>query len=972
MIGDKDWRTMMIDEYGADAERVLVVLDDCIDDGMEPEVVWSYFELYLEHAERIPTEMRSFGHDQMALRLLMRLAECSRFGFDLACQHSRLFWYLSQEQSYKHVYGRSALDKELRVRLRALNDRGSRVRELVRFHQGHFLRLTLGDLFDCLSFESVTRELSDLADVLVQAALELAVERWQERFGQAECGFCVLAMGKLGGQELNYSSDLDFIFLYDQEGKTSGGRESIDHQSYFLRLGKELIRLLDERHSNGRLFRIDMRLRPEGNSGELALNYQSTVNYYYSKGRSWERQAMIKARPIAGDRALGDRLLRELRSWIYPQEQAQEDLDTAREMRQRIEERSQEANVKTGAGGIRDIEFLVQFFQLLYGGRHQHLQNRATLPTIRALADLSVITRSEAQILEEDYVWLRMVEHRLQMWEARQLHEVPEGEKDRRHLAIRCDFLGKDALLQFEQKHEEVRSRVRVLADKYYLSTTPYEDALFCLITTEDPAAALLDEVLGPIDFINNKRAHEYLRELAYEPFFVLSRRRTERRFLVILPTLLQLLTDSPIPDETLKNFVTIVRAVGGRSHFYEELDQQPLMLALLVSFAGWATFLVGQLERFPGLIDDLIERMDVDTDWDGRFMDEGRLLLQSVQDPGNNLAYLFAREQVRISLRDLQGESAENIATDLSMLARSVYALALEHCQNHLNERLGWPEKDGVPLRFSVLGLGKLGGNELSYASDMDVMYICDAGGTCTKKGKDAEYYWKRLIQDIAKLLGDGGIYEIDPRLRPWGEQGPMMSSCAALTRYWEQPREMWERLAMTRVSVLAGDRDLGNEAVAIIHQAALHKPLPEDAAQQVCTMRKRLEESCSGRDHVKRGYGGYVDIEFIVEYLSMTCEPGTIPPGEHMQRTLYRLHELGRIPQESLEDLTVGLELMRFVEARMRLSAGMAISSIPTDERERLALARRTGYTAMADLDLSLHLCREKTRDWFEHLVQ
>ncbi|HEX3133222.1 MAG TPA: hypothetical protein VHX44_06515, partial [Planctomycetota bacterium] len=287
---------------------------------------------------------------------------------------------------------------------------------LSRFKHRHFLRLILGDLAGAIGFSALVRELSDVVDVLVQATYAMAETMAQQRFPDIAAlppeqrSFSVLAMGKHGARELNYSSDIDLIFLYRSFPDAPG-----ELHDYHNRLGQELIRILENPSDNGQLFRIDMRLRPEGDRGELVLSARETIDYYYSVGRPWERQAMIKARAIAGDLELGQQLIEELRPWVYPQEPEWETLDESRSMRRRIEERAQEANVKTGAGGIRDIEFLVQYFQLVYGGRDAELRNRATLPALRLLADRGTIPKSDARRLEEFYIWLRVVEHRLQM-----------------------------------------------------------------------------------------------------------------------------------------------------------------------------------------------------------------------------------------------------------------------------------------------------------------------------------------------------------------------------------------------------------------------------------------------------------------------------------------------------------------------------------------------------------------------------
>jgi glutamate-ammonia-ligase adenylyltransferase len=425
---DDSWQHHIAAEHGERAAPTLSFLHHFLQTRVgEPGVV-----------ARVAADVRSFlsscvdpahmldlwAQDSTSLGLLLRLGGISRYGFQVACRHPGDFTMIAREGQYRQVWGNRLLFSSLLAELKTATDRNEERRVLARFKHRHFLRLILGDLSGTIGFEALVRELSDVVDVLTQAAYAMAEADALRKFPDIAAlpaeqrAFAVLAMGKHGARELNYSSDIDLIFLY-----RGGADAPSDLHDFHQRLGQELIRVLENPADEGQLFRIDMRLRPEGDRGELVLSERETIDYYYSVGRPWERQAMIKARAIAGDLSLGQHFVDELRPWVYPQEPEWETLDESRSMRRRIEERAQEANVKTGAGGIRDIEFLVQFFQLVYGGRDPELRNRATLPTLRLLADRGIIPKHDARRLEEFYIWLRVVEHRLQMWEDRQEHD---------------------------------------------------------------------------------------------------------------------------------------------------------------------------------------------------------------------------------------------------------------------------------------------------------------------------------------------------------------------------------------------------------------------------------------------------------------------------------------------------------------------------------------------------------------------
>ncbi|MBA3709289.1 MAG: hypothetical protein H0W83_10785, partial [Planctomycetes bacterium] len=457
MADTDDWRKAL--SAGGPAAEVLARVDAIAVDLPEPGRALADLRLFIDAGDSAD-RLRRLAEDPLSIELLLRLAGSSRYAFEIAVQHPQMFWSVAGERLHRQVWGRRTMDEQLDREIAAAPDEEAKIACLGLFKHHQSLRIILGDLTGQLGFESVVRELSDLVDVIAHKATCFALDKLRARLPagheRLELRFTALAMGKLGARELNYSSDIDLIFLYD--AKPADDIE-FDHHAWFQRLGAALIRILEEPGASGRMFRVDMRLRPEGDRGELVLSYRETVDYYYSVGRPWERQALIKARPIAGDLAMGGRLVAELRPWVYPQDPQWEDLEEARSMRRRIEERAEAANVKTGAGGIRDIEFLVQYFQLVHGGRMPELRDPATLPNLRVLADRGIVPRPDAAELERHYLWLRTVEHRLQMWQDRQEHELPKSAEDRANLARRSSFRGADALDRFDEHCARTRTR---------------------------------------------------------------------------------------------------------------------------------------------------------------------------------------------------------------------------------------------------------------------------------------------------------------------------------------------------------------------------------------------------------------------------------------------------------------------------------------------------------------------------------
>ena len=977
------WERRLLDVHGAEAAAVLVQRDRILGKLPDPAQADADLETFLDASGNQGAALRQFRIDPRALDLLLRLGQVSRYGFDLARQYPGMFWDVVQDRQYRLIWLRRDLDRALGGELASLTDWTARGNALARFKHRHWLRILLGELTGVLTFAQIVAQLSDVVDAVVMAALDLAVGRLAPRFGTIVPpehplypGFAVLGMGKLGGQELNYSSDIDLIFVYELPEDADAQptwRGETDHHDYCKRLGIELIRLLETPGDGASLLRVDMRLRPEGDRGELALSRRETIDYYYSVGRPWERQALLKTRVLAGPPRFAERLAVDLQPFVFPQEPAWDDLEESRSMRRRIEERAEAANVKTGAGGIRDIEFLVQFFQLCYGGRIAELRRRDTMPTLTLLVDRGLLPRRDAQLLAEHYVWLRTVEHRLQVWEDRQEHSLPADDGERRKVAGRCGYIGADGLVRFDAKHAAVREQVRRIAARHFLGDSKEQDALLALLVQGELDPARAARALAAGCFADPALAARRLRAMAVEPFFVLARSRTERALARLLPVLLHLLSETPEPDHSLANFERIVEAVGGRATFFELLGERPDVLRVFTDLAGWSTFLVDLFHDFPGLPDDMIDALNQQGRKPIHLHNEARSLIQGLADPGEPLAHLVAREEAAVAIRDLGGLDQSDVGEHLTVVCEAVTDTLFSRLARTRSREWGHPhDADGRPTRCAVIALGKLGGRELSYASDLDVLFVCDPGGSCDRNGRDGQEFWFRVAQDLTRQLDEKRIFELDARLRPWGDSGELVCTTTALERYWSDPRDLWERLAMVRSSHLAGDPRFGAAVVAHLRRAALATPVPADAAAQVRDMRHRLEQSVAGRDHVKRGWGGYVDIEFIAQFLSLGLDPAQVPQPAGTVACLQRLAELGRIPAEAAPQLIQDLRFLRFVEGRMRLWVGKAVSSLPTDAAARAMLAKRCHQPDLESFDLAMHLARERARRWFDRLIR
>lgn len=951
------WERCLLDAFGPEAVRPIEAVRPLAARLADGEARLADLAEFICGDPAGAASLRTLADNPDLSLLLMRLAGISRYAYEVARRVPGVFWQIVEEGQHAQVWGRRTMAAALRGELAGARDDESRRGVLERFKHHHWLRLLLGEACGLLGFEAIVSELSDATDVLADAAVGLAAAAIATR-GPVPA-FTVLGMGKLGARELNYSSDIDLIFIY----RPDEDRDASHLQAR--RLGEAVIRWLET------LFRVDMRLRPEGDRGELALSLRETIDYYWSVGRPWERQAMLKARPIAGDLGLGEELVRELQPWIFPAEPRWEDMEESRTMRRRIEERADESDVKTGAGGIRDIEFLAQHFQLMHGGRMPELRLRATIPALRALADRGILPRADAVELESHLVVLRTVEHRLQCWEDRQEHAVPADSAARTGLAWRCGFTGAQALPLFDARLAAVRGRVRELATRHHLQRTPDEDAAFALLIQGAASGQLVDRVLTGRGFADPAAAARHLHQLAAEPFFILSRARTERALLAILPELLRRIAASPDPDRTLANLGRIVGAVGGRAVFYELLAARPAVLQLFVEFAGFSDLITDLIERHSGLPDEVADALARPPPRSIVLHAEARALIRGLDEPGAPLGFLRARELAVAAARDLQGDASVDIAERLSLLAEVLVTALLGRAISDRAKSWGIPMEGGRPTRFCVLALGKLGGREMSWGSDCDVLFVADPGGTCPRNGRDGDAFWEKVAQDLCRTMQEAGLGEVDPRLRPWGDQGPLVATMPALEEYWRQPREMWERMAHVRATCLSGDPGLGEEAVALLHRQALSAPLPPDALVQVATMRRRLEQSVAGEDHLKRGPGGYVDAEFVAQALMLGRPAGDLPAPPATAACLRRLAARGVVPATAAVALCDGLASLRRIENRLRLADGRAVSALPTDPAERVRMARRCGFADVAALDAEVARARGLLQRWFGELI-
>lgn len=871
----------------------------------------------------------------------------------------------------------------LRERVGQASDDAGTLTAFRRFRQRHLLRIGTNDIIRDRPLEEITRDLSNVADACLEVALETAWRNMARRFGEPittsgePARGVLLALGKHGGRELNYSSDLDLMFVYDAEGTTRGGRTSSSNSEFFARVVGEVVRLLSANTDRGAAYRIDLRLRPEGQRGPLARSLASTLAYYDALGRTWERQALIKVRAVAGDRTLGTAFLQGIQPFVWRRYLSFAEINEIKALKRQIEAKTHKAGVsdrevKTGRGGIRDIEFTLQFLQLLNGGDLATLRERNTLAALLALEQVGCLTDLEYRVLEDAYRFLRKCEHRLQLLFDLATHELPDKSEEVRRLAQRMGYADSPLLGPAEERfladYREKTEPTRRILDHLLHDTFPTEQGPSPetdLILDPNPEPETIQAVLGRYPFLNIPAAYQNLVQLAQESVPFLSTRRCRHFLASIAPNLLRAVSETPDPDMALLNLEKVTRSLGGKTVLYELFSFNPPSLRLYVDLCASSQFLSEILINNPGMIDELLDSLVLNqprTLFDLRV--ELADLCRGAADLDPILRSFQDKELLRIGVRDILGkDSIRETTAALSDVAEAILEqVTLAQLRSH-QQRYGIPllaegPHAGEPCRFVLLGLGKLGGQEMGYHSDLDLVLIYEGEGRtqvrpgmACREPREATVFFTELAQRIIKVMSTvgplGRLYEVDMRLRPTGRSGSLVVPLAEFRRYYlEGGAHLWERLALTRARVVHGDADFGKEVLATVEQAVAGQPWQPGWAAEILEMRRRLETSRTDAD-LKRGPGGLMDIEFLMQMFQLKY--GLRIPylrSPNTWRCLAATEAGRRLTPEEAGDLRRAYDFLSRVQSRLRIVHNRSLDRIPDAPEEVAKLARRLGF--------------------------
>ncbi|MGE5824215.1 MAG: bifunctional [glutamate--ammonia ligase]-adenylyl-L-tyrosine phosphorylase/[glutamate--ammonia-ligase] adenylyltransferase [Bacteroidota bacterium] len=821
---------------------------------------------------------------------------------------------------------------------------------LRRLRQRVLLRVMARDLGGLADLAEVCGTMSDLAEESIATALDWADAQLAAEFGRprgaagAAQKLVVVAMGKLGGRELNVSSDIDLVFLYPEEGETDGARQLSNHE-YFARAGRKLISLLAEVTEDGFAFRVDMRLRPYGESGPAVASFEALENYLVAQGREWERYAWIKARALTGERDA--ELAAIVRPFVYRKYLDYATLAAMRrlhaEVRREVERRELADHVKLGPGGIREIEFIAQALQLVRGGRDPELTVRPTLEVLERLAARRVLPEGAARELTAAYLLLRGIEHRLQYLDDRQTHSLPGDEPDRGTIAAMCGYA---SWSEFAARLAETRA-----------SVTRHFQAVFAETLGDDAGGlwqddrAAMQAALAACGFRDAAASAARLAALRAGQRYAQLPEDSRRRFDALMPALTRAAAATPDPDATLARGLDLVEAVARRAAYLALLAEHPEALeriARIVAASSWAAEFV---TRHPLLLDELLDDrvLYAPPDWPAFARSLGALLAAHAGDTEAQMNLLREQHQAqvfRLLAQDLAGLlSVERLADHLSALADIALGATLE---------LAWSQtrrhREGPP-RFAVIGYGKLGGKELGYASDLDIIFLYD------DPDERAQEAYARLAARVNNWLttrtSAGVLFATDLRLRPSGTSGLLVSSVAAFEEYQEKQAWVWEHQALTRARFCAGDAAVGAAFEAIRERILRRSRDLQALAKEVLAMRARMHQAHPNPSElfdVKHDPGGMIDLEFAVQYLvlahahrhpRLTGNLGNIA-------LLGMAGELGLIPPELARRCQDAYRELRRVQHALRLG-GAQYARVPPEQLAGHARAVRELWAAV-----------------------
>ena len=901
---------------------------------------------------------------------LARVLAISEFVVETLVRYPEWLLHLDASGELDETPDAETLREWLTERLEEAEDEAAMHAAIRRFRRARMTGIVWRDLTrpEGIDMWTTAAVVSRLAETCLEGALTWLEDFLAPRWGRpslrrdgSEQRLVVLGMGKLGAGELNLSSDIDLIFAFPESGETEGGRKPLEHQEYFTKLGQRLIGALDAVTADGFAFRVDMRLRPLGDGGPLVGSFNSLSSYYQDQGREWERYAMLKARPVAGDLDAGGELLAGLRPFVYRKYLDFGAIESLRELKgminREVRRKGMEGNIKLGPGGIREVEFVVQAFQLIRGGRDTELQVTSLKTALERLPAVGLLPVEVVEELTPDYAFLRDLEHILQALEDRQTQSLPDDDLDRERVALALDMEDWPAVMA---RLDEVRARVRrhfdaVIADPEdeveeaaadTAAGIPLEQwrALWRGEMDEEEGIQLLEEAgfedpseaLRRLGALHNSRQVQAMQRIGYE------------RLEALLPLLLDAVAESEAPDTALERVLPLVESVLRRTAYLALLRENPDALGHLMTLCAASPWIAEHLARYPILLDELLTPETLYTPADKeRLADELRQTLARLPEEDEEAQLEALRvfkhaQTLHVAASDIAGtRHLMKVSDYLTYIAEVILEAVLGMAWRHLTRKHGFPERvdgsrAGTEPDFLVVGYGKLGGIELGYGSDLDLVFLHEAstqGSTDGKRPLDNGVFFSRLGQRLIHLLTAvtpaGTLYEVDMRLRPSGNSGLLVTSLAAFADYQRRDAWTWEHQALVRTRVVAGHPRLAEGFEEVRREVLGRERDTQALREEVVKMRHKMRDHLGGKSgegefDLKHDPGGMVDIEFLCQFavLSMGHETPELLQWSDNMRLLETLEATERLPARECQRLRDAYLALRSAAHRASLT--------------------------------------------------
>ncbi len=896
--------------------------------------------------------------------------------FDVSAQTPSLADLESELSSaYKQLHSEAALVDESHAAIEPLQ-----MQSLRRFRHKQMLRILIRDMTGIASLDETMMQLSLCADACIRCA-----EAWADAFCTSRYGeprnqdgvrqrLIVLGMGKLGGYELNVSSDVDLICVYPSSG-TSDGRKKIDNGDFFTRVTRQLTKLLNSPTADGFAYRVDTRLRPFGESGPLVINFDGLENYYLTQGRDWERYAMIKARAITGDNSSLDELQALITPFVYRRYLDYSAIVSLRELKRKIalslRQKQMIDNLKLGAGGIREIEFIGQAFQLIRGGRDARLRMRSIRKVLNEVADQGLMPREEIDALHSAYDFLRRAENAVQLMRDEQLHSLPTDDDDKLRLLCLMDYADWETFRADLGRHQScVDQQFNALFrdDSEWSSSTESSNNEATQVdeAARESWAVLSSHELEQDDYVGALAAYgieakeellDAVASVCRGAYYQRLTARGQERVDEIVPRLLQATANQADASETLTRCLKFVRAVAGRGGYLQALIDKPSALELLVKLFGESRWLANFVTRQPIVLDEVLIHGPIEN-WpeQQQVRDDTMAVAERLTDDDLDVQmdilrqYRQARE-FRLAIAELTGElPLMKVSDQLTWLGESLIEAVLMLVEKPLVERHGRPfcvvDGETVTTEVGVIAYGKLGGIELGFGSDLDLVFVHSSRGdkqvTAGDNPIENSLFYVKLAQKFVHFMitstPAGILYDIDLRLRPNGSSGMLVTSIETFEGYQHGDAWTWEHQALMRARVVLASVDLRARFDQVRHSVLGQARSADELKEAVSAMRKRMRDALGNADrdkmHLKQDDGGVADIEFVVQYLVLAHaseHPSLLTYTDNF-RVLELVDSLGLLPDDVAKKLSsCYLELRARLHRQALQEAGAVVSRDP-----------------------------------------